>query len=196
VGSGLNPFFEVLPHLSPSAKGRFLGRPFAKEVLDRFHWLDMSARLDLVSAQWVKDHIWRNAQVIEANMRRRQLVNADNPARDHGLYFRNRDLVMPRVIKAVYGGPPWAETDVTPARVRARVERLEDLTWIRLGTLATLGGLGWLSFAAARLGWPGLAGTPAGVLVQLEAWLLFGIAAVTCHVVYQGIVAWLYDDLY
>ncbi|MCS7206515.1 MAG: hypothetical protein NZ951_01040 [Dehalococcoidia bacterium] len=147
LGSGINRIFALAHNSSSYARRRFslpldsavrgAGQVLALEDLRRrFYWVDLYARLDPVPAGPVSDSILRQAGLDPGQVKRRRVINTDNPVSDHSLcsYLGNRDLVLPRVVRALYGGDDrWKEvTSVRPEQVRWRTRAVAfiHLPWV------------------------------------------------------------------
>lgn len=189
LGSGVNRIFALAQNSSPYARRRFslpldpavtgAGQRLTLEGLRRrFFWLDIYARFDPVPAGPLQERIIQQAGLDPGQVKRRRVINADNPITDHSLYLENRDLVLPRLVRAMYGGDyPWPEaTGISPQRVRRRtialaLLHLPAVVWfwgtvglalalvfwgaVRAGFLGVLGpvvvGMPWLGPAYAGL---------------------------------------------
>ncbi|MFN3974431.1 MAG: hypothetical protein ACK4K2_04015, partial [Dehalococcoidia bacterium] len=140
LGSGVNRIFRMARGSTPYARRRFslpldpaitgAGQGLTLEALRRrFFWLDIYARFDPVPAGPLQERIRQQAGLDPGQVKRRQVINADNPVSDHSLYLVNRDLVLPRLIRALYGGDyPWPQaTAVSPQCVRQRTWALAVL---------------------------------------------------------------------
>lgn len=142
LGSGVNRIFALAKNSSPYARKRFslpldpavtgAGQEAPREGRhQRFFWLDIYARFDPVPAGPLKGDIIRQAGLDPLQVKRRRVINNDNPMGDHALsaYLDNRDLVLPRLVGALYGDEyPWKEvTRVLPERVRRRTRMVAFL---------------------------------------------------------------------
>lgn len=90
----------------------------------RFYWVDLYARMDYVPAGGLVEGALRNSRVDPCQLKLRQVINEDALVNDHGAYFRNTDLVVPRLVRAMYGGEyPWpgATRRQSPALTHDRV---------------------------------------------------------------------------
>ena len=123
-----------------------------KQRRERFFWLDIHARLDPVPAGRLSDRVVRLAGLHPIQVKRRRVINEDNPLSDHTTYLANRDLVVPRILRAILAGEyPWrtAEAAEADAPGRARVapdistKTVRDRTFrvalIQLGRLTAAG---------------------------------------------------------
>lgn len=119
-----------------------------KALRDRFYWLDIYARMDLVPAGPPTPDVLRMAHIDACQLKRRPVLNEDDLLRDHFGYFRNNDLVTPRLIRAIYGGEyPWTGTtrkdspQVTSDRIRHRTRGVALLQLLRF--LLVAGVVAW-----------------------------------------------------
>lgn len=179
LGSGVNRNYgwsEALPR--SSFGGRLPRQPFDARITGHgtaaaaspedetrllrghFYWLDIYARMDPVPAGGLREKVREAARVDARQLKRRQVINSDNPLSDHTTYFGNRELVTPRLVRAIYGGEyPWSRpagssagptAEVTPEGVRRRIRRVAWLQLMRLAlagsTIANAAAL-WLSDA-------------------------------------------------
>jgi len=146
VGSGINQVFKLVRGSNLYARTQF-DRPLAAAITggpqatagmedlseSRFYWLDIYARFDPVPAGDLDDDIISRAQVDPRLVKRRRVINFDNPVRDHTHYWQNRELVMPRIARAVNGGEyPWPAARITQERVRRRIRGVATLGLLRL----------------------------------------------------------------
>jgi hypothetical protein len=142
-----------------------------QRLRERFFWLDIYSRLDPVPAGRLRDEAIERAAVHACQVKHRQVINLDNPISDHGSYFSNRGLVVPRLIRAISGGAyPWplpSGKTWTFEGARGRVARVAALQTVRLAlvlvglahVLALLLVPAWRdAFAALRDGVATLAG--------------------------------------
>jgi hypothetical protein len=149
VGSGINQVFRLAKKSNLYAQKQF-ERPLAKEVTgyettpgkeskpleSKFFWLDIYARRDPVPAGDLDDDIIEQAKVDpERQVKRRKVINKDNIALDHTSYWENKDIVIPRIARAINGGTeyPWPEAGITPKKLSHRAKyatRLGRLTKI------------------------------------------------------------------
>jgi len=151
VGSGINQVFSLAKDKKskPYAQKQFK-RPLAKEITghsgatrqtskpleDKFFWLDIYARRDPVPAGELNDDIIKQAEVDpERQVKRRKVINTDNIMFDHTSYWANKDIVMPRIARAINGGTeyPWPEAGITPRKLSHRAKYAT-----RLGRLAKI----------------------------------------------------------
>lgn len=145
-----------------------LGKRSAEQVAsstppprERFYWLDIFARLDPVPAGGVRADLLAASQLDDSQLKRRRVINFDNPVEDHGGYFTNRGLVVPRLIRSISGGEyPWTSTagggddggDKWVARTaRARVMKVAWLQTVRLA--AVVAGIAHLAALWLIEGW-------------------------------------------
>ena len=134
--TGLPPNGPLTPAATDEERQRLRGS---------FFWLDIFARLDLVPGGPVLDQVRHAARIDPCQLKARQVINEDDLLRDHFGYFRNTDLVVPRIIRAVYGGEyPWTgatRTDspaITSDRVRRRTRAVAFLQALRFTLAATV----------------------------------------------------------
>ncbi len=133
VGSGINQVFRLARSSNTYARQQF-SRPLAKEITgyspsvrqaarelqEKFYWVDIYARFDPVPAGDLNTEIIRQAQVDEENqVKPRKVINQDDLFRDHTSYWANKDLVIPRILRAINGGTdyPWPEAGITPEKI-------------------------------------------------------------------------------
>lgn len=149
LGSAINRYYL----LSKDAKngGVVFARRFAEEQIDQrllgiddahaeadpeqFFWLDLYARLDPVPAGEVREEVLDSLGVPLRLVKRRGVINYDNPIDDHGGYFRNRELVLPQIIRAISGGSyPWLGRgqQIPEIGVTRRLNRLAAIQSFRL----------------------------------------------------------------
>ena len=120
-----------------------------KALQARFYWLDIYARMDLVPAGPPVAEVVAMAHIDPCQLKRRPVINEDDLLRDHFGYFRNNDLVAPRLIRAIYGGDyPWTgttrfnSTQVTQDRIRHRTRGVALLQLLRFVLIAGI--VAWL----------------------------------------------------
>ncbi len=92
---------------------------------DKFYWLDIFARRDPVPCGPVSEHIIAKAGIDPIRqMKERMVVNKDSLVFDHVAYWENRELVMPRILRAINGGTeyPWPEAGITEKKVSRRIK--------------------------------------------------------------------------
>lgn len=217
VGSGVNRNFGLSRMSRTSAYARRLSeealdhrvtgvapdgaiRPAATDaekasLRARFYWVDIFARMDLVPGGAVRDEVLAVARVDPCQVKTRQVINEDDLLRDHFGYFHNADLVIPRLVRAVYGGEyPWNGADrwtaprITPDRIRRRtraVAFLQALRFVLAGAVA--------SYFALLLALPALRdaiAADAGAAVGLDLGRLGEAITVLAALVAPLLVAW------
>jgi hypothetical protein len=72
------------------------------------------------------------------------IVNKDNPIEDHVVYWQNKALVLPRIIKVINGGQefPWKEAGYTREKFKKHFEGVtKRLGMIVLGIGVVIVGL-------------------------------------------------------
>ncbi|MGH2739483.1 MAG: hypothetical protein ACRDH6_03215 [Actinomycetota bacterium] len=188
VGAGINQTFRLAKTSNTYARRRF-ARPLAPEVtgldsfgLDeveelrsRFYWVDVHARFDPVPAGPLADELQDQARLAPEQVKKRRVINLDSPVRDHSIYWENKDLFVPRLLRAINSGEyPWEEAGITPAKVARHTKRVGRLWLARLAVVAAVVGA---SVAAAFL-------TPV-------SWVLISAIALTG----VGIYRWLSSDI-
>ena len=130
-------------------------RPLAKIITagDKFYWLDIFARRDPVPAGPVSDDIIAKAGIDPVKqMKERMVINKDSLIYDHVTYWENKELVMPRIARAINGGTeyPWPEAGITEEKVSRRIGialRYASLIEIVFSLIA----LGLIVFAGLKL---------------------------------------------
>jgi len=157
--SNTSPYTRRLSteHLDPHITGRpAAGMSVAaatperqKALQERFYWLDIYARMDLVPAGGALQAVVEMARIDPCQLKRRPVINEDDLLRDHFGYFRNNDLVVPRLVRAIYGGDyPWSGSDkhdspaVTPDRIRHRTRGVAILQLLRFLAFGAI--IAWL----------------------------------------------------
>lgn len=147
VGSGINQVFRMARKSNLYARRRFK-QPLAKEITgydpegnqdpaslrDKFFWLDIYARFDPVPAGDLDPAIEKQAKIDSSQVKRRRVVNLDNPVRDHTYYWRNKELVMPRIARAINGGVdyPWPEAGITEKKLKRHYGGVAMLVGLRI----------------------------------------------------------------
>jgi hypothetical protein len=147
VGGAVNRVFAMVPSPNgPKPKNRDKGeikfndlqisRPLAKEITgagqgnraapleDSFFWLDIFARRDPVPAGPLGGQIVANAGIDPVRqLKERMVINKDSMIFDHVAYWENRELVMPRIARAINGGTqyPWPEAGISQEKVSRRI---------------------------------------------------------------------------
>ncbi len=92
------------------------------------------------------------SHVDPVQLRWRRVVNFDSPVEDHGSYFSNRALVIPRLVRAISGGDyPWSAGGWTALAARGRIVRIARLQTLRLIVIAA--SLAHLTLLAADSFW-------------------------------------------
>jgi hypothetical protein len=133
----------------------------------RFFWLNVYARLDPVPGGPVLPQLLAASGLEAAQLKERQVINFDNPLEDHGGYFTNAELVLPRLVRAMTGGAyPW------PRREADREVKEADLT------SAERGRADW-AYEGARERVPRVAGVQAVRAFVGGAWLAHVLALAT-----------------
>ncbi|HEY90427.1 MAG TPA: hypothetical protein G4O07_01215 [Dehalococcoidia bacterium] len=198
IGSGINQVFRMVEKSNLYARTRFK-RPLAAQITgyqpgahqdtaflqQKFFWLDIYARFDPIPAGDLDDEIIRQAQVHESQVKRRRVINLDNPVRDHSYYWKNRALVIPRIARAINGGIeyPWPEAGITDEKVKRHIQGVASLVLLRL--LMAVVAIGCLVMVVLNL-----TGTLA--LLSNTAWLFFILLAVGA---YQAIRSYRFGDI-
>ncbi|MBI5949885.1 MAG: hypothetical protein HY875_17245 [Chloroflexi bacterium] len=110
-----------------------------------FYWVDIHARMDFVPAGPLRAGAIQMARVDPCQLKLRRVINDDDLLDDHFAYFTNTDIVVPRLIRAIYGGEyPWqgrtsAETAaITRDRLAHRTLRVLSLDLVRLGLVVAV----------------------------------------------------------
>lgn len=100
----------------------------------KFFWPDIYARFDPVPAGALEPEIERQAKVRPTQVKRRRVINLDNPLRDHSYYWLNKNLVMPRIARAINGGTeyPWPEAGITQEKLARHIGGVAMLGILRL----------------------------------------------------------------
>jgi hypothetical protein len=143
VGSGINRVFQMASSNKPPKSTEIYSRmqferALAKAITgydevtrrgdqNKFFWLDIFARRDPVPAGALEQRIVKQAKVDSyRQVKRRQVINEDNVFLDHSSYWKNIDLVMPRIARAINGGTdyPWPEVGITKEKVSRHIERV------------------------------------------------------------------------
>lgn len=101
-------------------------KPLAKIITaeGKFYWLDIFARRDPVPAGPVSEAIIAKAGIDPVKqMKARMVINKDSLIYDHVTYWENKELVMPRIARAINGGTeyPWPEAGITEEKVSRRI---------------------------------------------------------------------------
>ena len=92
---------------------------------DKFFWLDIFARRDPVPAGPIAEKIVKIANINpKSQMKEREVINKDNVVFDHVSYWENKELVMPRIVRAINGGKeyPWKQAGITEEKVLKRIQ--------------------------------------------------------------------------
>ena len=164
VGSALNRVFVFAEDAAAPNARRFLHQRVTTELVrdERpYSWTDIYARFDFVPGGPMRDELRRAARVDDGRLASRQVINYDSPTRDHFAYFENTDVVVPRLISAMYGGylpedqrPPdavpgvRAPVHVTPEAARRRSYRVGALRLIVMSSILVAAALA-LAFAVS-----------------------------------------------
>jgi hypothetical protein len=123
--------------MSISTRQRFT-RALDRQIVERdFFWLDIYSRLDPVPAGDLDQAIINQLGIPAEKIKRRRVVNIDNPITDHDCYFPNKDEVMPRIARAINGGKeyPWAEAGITEKKLRGHKTRVAFYSLLRLSII-------------------------------------------------------------
>lgn len=164
LGSGINRNYGLSVRGRGTYQRRLAERPLDARITgtgtmppgsaglrDRFFWLDMYARFDYVPSGAVLPEVLGAAEIDAVQVKTRRVINEDSLPGDHGAYFTNRELVLPRLVRAIYGGEyPWDATRPTEERIRRRNSLVLWLQTIRLGIGAVV--LGLIALVALRAG--------------------------------------------
>ncbi|MFC1905154.1 hypothetical protein ACFLXT_05310, partial [Chloroflexota bacterium] len=93
---------------------------------DKFYWLDIFARRDPIPAGPIALYTIAKAQIDPIRqIKERMVINKDSLVFDHVSYWENKELVIPRIARAINGGTeyPWPEAGITEARVSERIRK-------------------------------------------------------------------------
>ncbi|MFQ5861195.1 MAG: hypothetical protein ACE5IG_06570, partial [Dehalococcoidia bacterium] len=171
VGAGLNRApLMVRRSGSPHARSR-LFRP----LLEGLTWLNLFSRHDPVPAGPLSTAFKGWAQVPPGRFKERRVVNLDDVLNDHYAYWRNREVVLPRLVKAItHDDPAFADVSaVRPEAVRRRLRQVALAGSLRL--MAIYAGLAYGGMLAL------LPGYRAAVMERLEALALVGTGLQRVH---------------
>lgn len=198
VGGGINQVFRLVKGSNLYARIQFC-RPLAKQITggydpkvkqapqtlrDKFFWLDIYARFDPVPAGDLDREVTEQAQVHPDLVKRRRVINLDNPIRDHSYYWQNKALVIPRIARAINGGEyPWQEAGITEEKLKRHIDGVATLVLLRLIMVLVVVS----SLVAASLN---LVGTLPFLPVPIP--LLVALIAVG---LYQSIRSWKFGDI-
>lgn len=188
VGSGINQVLRMAEKSKLYDTRERFRRPLAKEVTGydpntkqdpedlqaKFFWLDIYARFDPVPAGGLDPNILTQAGVHPSQLKRRRVINLDNPVRDHTYYWQNKMLVIPRITRAINGGTeyPWPEAGITDEKLERHYGRVAMLTSLRMVmSIAVVGSLvalilKLLPVAASLL----IASFSIGLYLAIRAW--------------------------
>lgn len=175
----------------------------------RFYWLDIYARMDLVPGGGASDEVVAMAGIDPCQLKCRPVINEDSLVQDHFGYFSNTDLVVPRLIRAIYGGAyPWSGTGradtpaITGDRVSHRTRAVATLQAIRMTVAGMV--LGYAAFFVASRPFRDWSAKDAGAVINLDlgrfgelitmALVLFGPIVVAFYL-YDWIRGWWFDTL-
>ena len=188
VGSALNRVFVFAEDATSASGRRFLQQRVTAELARDERptsWTDIYARFDFVPGGPMRDELRRAARVDGGRLASRQVINYDSPTRDHFAYFESTDVVVPRLISAMYGGylpeerrPPGAiagvraPVHVTPEAARRRSSRVGALRLIVMGSIlvASALGLAFLVSSSVRRWYQNLAFDLGDLLGRLGEW--------------------------
>ena len=147
LGSAINGSFRLARTSSPFAQERF-SRPLdaritgydpsvqqdPKDLKAKFFWIDVYSRFDPGPAGELDPEIEAQASIHPDQVKRRRVINLDNPLRDHSYYFVNKNLVAPRIARAINGGEhyPWPDAGITAEKVRRHIKGVAWLVALRL----------------------------------------------------------------
>lgn len=145
---------------------------------------------------------WSSAEAVGARKgqwKSRRVINLDNVFRDHTYYWMNKDLVMPRIIRAINGGEdPWPEAGITTKKLKRHIEGVAQLVTLRLAMLGSIIGsvtyflLNWRGF---RTLWYQLWGEqPFEFKPAPEEWIPIVIILAVIGL-YQTLRAWKFGDI-
>ena len=159
LGNAINQFFAAAKNSPVLTDGRFkyalapevIGAEFGEgegkgkveEDRKQFYWLDIISRLDPVALGKILDDKWiAQSKVTPGQIKRRLVINLDNPFRDHSFYFVNKALVVPRIARAINGGKyPWDSLAIGAApgqrggpseRVKTHIQKVGYLALLRI----------------------------------------------------------------
>lgn len=81
-------------------------------------WTDIFARFDYIAAGPIRREIAAHSGLAEGvDYRSHRVINYDHVTDDHGGYFQNKDLVIPRLISVLFASHRWAEEDEEAAKL-------------------------------------------------------------------------------
>ncbi len=113
-----------------------------------FYWVDLHARMDYVPAGPLRAGAIQVARVDPCQLKLRRVINEDDLLDDHFAYFANTDIVIPRLVRAIYGGEyPWQGRNrtetvaITPDRIAHRTRMVLSLDLVRTGLAAAVVGV-------------------------------------------------------
>jgi hypothetical protein len=129
--------FEITKPLAKIITG-FEDKSYSGPLEDKFYWLDIYARRDPVPAGPVTRKIVKKAKIdLDRQWKERKVINKDSLLTDHVSYWDNKELVMPRILRAINGGAeyPWPAAGITKEKVAARIRKafnyvsLSEIIW-------------------------------------------------------------------
>ena len=121
VGAAMNRGFSITGRPAGAHASQSLRSPIASIIRDPkigtgqteqpFFWLSIFARYDWVPAGSVSSGFFEATEVDCKQFKERLVVNVDRPIADHHAYWKNYELVWPRIVRAIHGGTyPWPQT--------------------------------------------------------------------------------------
>ena len=129
VGSGLNRSLQMVDKSQSS-----LARPrLTRRLMPSIFWLNLYSRYDPVPAGPIDSALFAQSGLQKTSIKQSRVVNLDDIINDHGAYWENKDLVAPRLVRAINGGNyPFIETHLNPARILHRLASVAKMASLRL----------------------------------------------------------------
>lgn len=185
VGSPIKMVLEFAKNSNITYTKRHFKQPLDEQITTHsdFFWLDIYARLDPLPILRVDEKVLKDAGVKKSQFKARQVVNMDNIFRDHTYYWKNKNLVMPRIARYINRGKdPWDEAGITEKKLNRHYNAVAYLSLLRLAMIPILVGSAvilFLSFIGQ---------------LDIPQWVPLIIAALAVSI-YQSIRSWKFGDI-
>jgi hypothetical protein len=130
---------------NPAANGKFRWmihpKVHCKNPQSNFYWLNIYASSDPATGRSLPDSFYDDAGLNttdnDGSVKQRRVLNLETPTRDHSAYFRNRELVVPRLIRAINAGNHLKNnaqnlSEIKPDEITRRYNAVGIISFLRI----------------------------------------------------------------